>query len=230
MLKRIWLEWRGLMIFLIVMVLFRSAIADWNQVPTGSMKPTILEGDRVIVNKMAFGLRVPLTAIQLLSWDKPLHGDIVTFLSPEDDQLLIKRVIGVPGDQVAMINNQLTINGVPAAYQSLDDVNFDFGELSTIDRYRHRFFLETTPFSQRAIMLEPGPSPAINSFGPIQVPEEQYLVLGDNRDNSKDSRFIGFVAANRITGRAHTVAFSVDYEDYYLPRSNRFLKSLTINP
>jgi signal peptidase I len=227
MLRRLWIEWRGLIIFLVVMVLFRSAIADWNQVPTGSMKPTILEGDRVIVNKMAFGLRVPLTSIQLIRWGDPAAGDIITFISPEDDQLLIKRVIGVPGDWVAMVNNQLSINGESADYQALKD--FDLNELSTIDRYRHRFFLETTPLSERAIMLEPSPVPQVNSFGPIEVPSDQYLVLGDNRDNSKDSRFIGFVSANRITGRAHTVAFSVDYEDYYLPRSNRFLKSLEVN-
>ena len=119
MLRRLWIEWRGLIIFLVVMVLFRSAIADWNQVPTGSMKPTILEGDRVIVNKMAFGLRVPLTSIQLMRWGNPAAGDIITFISPEDDQLLIKRVIGVPGDWVAMVNNQLSINGESADYQAL---------------------------------------------------------------------------------------------------------------
>ena len=71
MVNRFWREWRGLLIFLVVMVLFRSAIADWNQVPTGSMKPTILDGDRVIVNKLAYGLRVPLSAIRVLTWNQP---------------------------------------------------------------------------------------------------------------------------------------------------------------
>ena len=110
MLNRFWLEWRGLLIFLVVMVLFRSAIADWNQVPTGSMKPTILDGDRVIVNKLAYGLRVPFSAIRVLTWDRPNRGEIVTFFSPENAELLIKRVVGIPGDRISLMNNQLKIN------------------------------------------------------------------------------------------------------------------------
>ena len=99
-----WLEWRTLVIFLIVMVLFRSAIADWNQVPSGSMKPTILEGDRVVVNKLAYDLKVPFTTWHVAQWADPKRGEIVTFYSPDDEKLLIKRVIGVPGECVESMN------------------------------------------------------------------------------------------------------------------------------
>lgn len=224
MLKRFWREWRGLLIFLVVMVLFRSAIADWNQVPTGSMKPTILDGDRVIVNKLAYGLRVPLSAIRVLTWGLPARGDIVTFFSPETEQLLIKRVVGIPGDRIALINNQLEINGRMAGYASLDEDQIP--TLSAYERHRHRFYLESIDASVRTVMLRPAAPNAHNNFGPVAVPEGQYLMLGDNRDNSKDSRYIGLIPAERITGRAHTVAFSVDYEDYYLPRGDRFFQSL----
>ena len=101
------------------MVLFRSAIADWNQVPTGSMKPTILEGDRVVVNKLAYDLKVPFTTWHISQWSDPMRGEIVTFYSPADEKLLIKRVIGVPGDVVEMRDNVLFVNGTQATYELL---------------------------------------------------------------------------------------------------------------
>ena len=224
MLNRFWLEWRGLLIFLVVMVLFRSAIADWNQVPTGSMKPTILDGDRVIVNKLAYGLRVPFSAIRVLTWDRPNRGEIVTFFSPENAELLIKRVVGIPGDRISLMNNQLKINDRIADYAVLDEDQIP--ALNAYERHRHRFYLETIKASVRAVMLRPAPPNAHNNFGPVEVPEGHYLMLGDNRDNSKDSRYIGLIPAQAITGRAHAVAFSVDYENYYLPRGDHFFKSL----
>ena len=223
-LKSFWREWRTLIIFLVVMVLFRSAIADWNQVPTGSMKPTILEGDRVVVNKLAYDLKVPFTTWHLAQWDDPSRGEIVTFYSPADEKLLIKRVIGVPGDVVKMRNNQLYINDEPATYNRLDDdiVN----QLDYHQRRTHSFFSEQYGNFEHPVMLVPSPPNDYNSFGPIEMPEDQYLMLGDNRDNSRDSRRIGLISRDRITGRAFTVAFSVDYEAYYMPRADRFFHSL----
>jgi len=222
--KALWLEWRTLIIFLTVMVLFRSAIADWNQVPTGSMKPTILEGDRVVVNKLAYDLKVPFTTWHLAQWNDPSRGEIVTFYSPADEQLLIKRVIGVPGDVVKMRNNQLYINEEAAIYSRLDDdiVN----QLDYSQRRKHTFFNEQYDNFEHAVMMVPSPPNDYNSFGPIEIPEDQYLMLGDNRDNSRDSRRIGLITRDRITGRAFSVAFSVDYEAYYLPRTDRFFRPL----
>lgn len=223
-LHNFWLEWRTLTIFLIVMVLFRSAIADWNQVPTGSMKPTILEGDRVVVNKLAYDLKVPFTTWHVAQWSDPGRGEIVTFYSPDDEKLLIKRVIGIPGDVIKMRNNQLYINDEPAAYSRLDDDIIN--QLDYYQRRSHAFFSEKLGNLEHPVMLIPAPPNDYNSFGPIEIPADKYLMLGDNRDNSRDSRRIGLVSRDRITGRAHTVAFSVDYDAYYMPRAERFLRTL----
>jgi len=222
--NHLWEEYRTLFFFLLVMVLFRSAIADWNQVPTGSMKPTILEGDRVVVNKLAYDLKVPFTSWEVGRWADPQLGEIVTFYSPADDRLLIKRVIGTPGDTIAMRNNQLFINEEPATYGELDQEIVR--QLDLYQRHRHSFFVEQYGNQKYPVMLKPAEPNHYNSFGPLQVPDDHYLMLGDNRDSSLDSRAIGLVPRERITGRAHTVAFSVDYEAYYLPRMDRFIHPL----
>ena len=220
----LWIEWRSLIIFLVVMILFRSAIADWNQVPTGSMKPTILEGDRVVVNKVAYDLKLPFTNWQLAEWDSPSRGEIVTFYSPADEKLLIKRVIGLPGDVISMHNNQLYINNQGATYHRLDDdiVN----QLNYYQRSMHNFSVEKHHGLEHPIMTKPSPANNRNSFAALVIPDDMYMMLGDNRDNSKDSRKIGLISRDRITGRAHTVAFSVNYEAYYMPRIDRFIRPL----
>jgi signal peptidase I len=225
-LKRLWLEWRTLIVILLVMVLFRSAIADWNQVPSGSMKPTILEGDRVVVNKLAYDLKVPFTTWHVAEWADPQPGEIVTFYSPADEKLLIKRVIGTPGDVVSMRNNQLYINNEPAQYSQLDEAIID--QLDSWQQRDHAFFYEQINDIAHAVMLRPAPANDYNSFGPMEIPADQYLMLGDNRDNSRDSRRIGLVDRDRITGRAHTVAFSVDFNSSFLPRPriDRFVRPL----
>ena len=223
-LKHLWLEWRGLLIFLVVMLLFRSAIADWNQVPTGSMKPTILIGDRVVVNKLAYDLKLPFTTWHLAKWDNPKRGEIVTFYSPKDEKLLIKRIVGISGDVVSLRNNQLFINNQASAYTELARSIIE--QLDAEQQEEHAFYTETIDDVEHPVMLVPSAPTQYNSFGPVKVPDDHYLVLGDNRDHSGDSRIIGFVERDRITGRAHTVAFSVDYEDNYLPRIDRFIKDL----
>ena len=219
-----WREWRGLFVFLIVMVMFRSAIADWNTVPSGSMKPTILIGDRVVVNKIAYDFKLPLTTWHVAEWGHPARGDIVTFYSPLDERLLIKRVVGVPGDVVAMQDNSLQINSEPANYAPLPGPRY--AHLAPPRRESHTFLLESVAGVEHPVMMTPNTANGYNSFGPIRIPPSHYLMLGDNRDNSADSRRIGFVHRDRITGRAHTVAFSVDYDRWYLPRLDRFAEPL----
>ena len=221
----IWRDWRGFVLFIAVMLIFRSAIADWNQVPSGSMQPTILIGDRIVVDKLAYDLRIPFTLHRLVRWREPERGDVVTFPSPKDEQLLVKRIVGIPGDVVSLKNNMLTINGEQASYATLDGEALPPGAIK--DPYPFRFLKETILGNERMIMLEP-PNlvSGITSFGPVTVPEGQYLMLGDNRDNSHDSRYIGFVTRDRILGRAESVAFSLDYDNFYRPRSERFFAPL----
>jgi signal peptidase I len=104
-------EIRPLLILALVLFSIRSSLADWNDVPTGSMKPTILEGDRVFVNKLAYDLKVPFTTWHITEWSNPHCGDIVVFFSPKDGKRLVKRVIGLPGDTVELQNERLVING-----------------------------------------------------------------------------------------------------------------------
>src|ERR1700728_2753352 len=105
-------EYRGLLVFLVLMCGFRSAWADWVYVPTGSMNPTILEGDRLLVDKHVYGLRVPFSLVHLTAGEDPARGDIIVFDSPLDGTSLVKRVIAVPEDTVAMNGEQVVVNGV----------------------------------------------------------------------------------------------------------------------
>ena len=109
----------SLVVALLIATSFKSAIADWNDIPSGSMKPTILIGDRIFVNKLAYDLKVPYTSLHLTKWSDPKRGDIVVFYSPKDGKRLIKRVVGLPGDTLAMRQNRLFINGQFVKYEPL---------------------------------------------------------------------------------------------------------------
>ena len=103
-----------MLLVVLLVTSFRSAIADWNIVPSGSMNPTIVEGDRIFVNKLAFGLRVPYTSVHLAQWAEPQRGDVIVFHSPTDGTRMVKRVVGLPGERVSMVNNLIYIDGQPA--------------------------------------------------------------------------------------------------------------------
>ena len=223
--QKAWREWRAFILFIAIMLLFRSAIADWNQVPTGSMIPSILEGDRIVVDKIAYDLRVPFTFYRLAKFDDPARSDVITFESPKDGKLLVKRVVGVPGDVVELQDNVLRINGAAATYEAI--AKEDLPRALQDIYQRIHVFREQHGTSVRTVMMFRSRHPQfIDSFGPVQVPEDHYLVLGDNRDNSQDYRFIGFVPRSAILGRANSIAFSLDYENYYIPRSDRFFVGL----
>jgi len=218
-------EWfRPLLVLLIILSSFRSAVADWNDVPTGSMKPTILEGDRVFVNKVAYDLRVPFTTWRVAEWANPRRGDIVVLLSPEDGRRLIKRVIGLPGDELVLQSNHLFVNGQPAEYEPIDPSIARRIDPKK-DPFPRQMAWEEIGKERHPVMVTPALHSRRGDFGPIQVPEGQYFMMGDNRDESRDSRFIGFVPRNLILGRAVGVAFSLDRQDYHF-RSGRFLEPL----
>src|ERR1051325_3484074 len=109
-------EIRPLLILALIVFSIRSSLADWNDVPTGSMKPTILEGDRVYVNKLAYDLKVPFTTWHLAQWDNPKRGEIVVFYSPHDGKRLVKRVVGLPGDTIELRHDTLLLNAKPVEY------------------------------------------------------------------------------------------------------------------
>lgn len=219
----LWREWiRPLLIIGIVMGSFRSAVADWNDVPTGSMKPTILEGDRIFINKVAYDLKFPFTTWQLMSWDNPVWGDIVVLRSPEDGKRLVKRVVGVPGDVIEIRRGRLYVSGAPAGYEPLAQEIVE--QIEVEKRPSYHFQSEAIEGRDHPVMLTKG-SPAY-WFAPLQLQEDEYFVMGDNRDNSRDSRYFGAVKRDSILGRATAVALSVDPEHYYMPRWGRFFSRL----
>lgn len=216
--KKVLYEIRVFLLMLLVISSLRSALADWNDVPTGSMKPTIEEGDRVVVNKLAYDLKVPFTMIELVKWGDPKRGDIVVLFSPADGVRLVKRVIALPGDQFELRDNQVFVNGRPAVWKPVGQRNDD--------EQGESFIAEENLYGKlHAVMFTPQ-LPATRTFGPVTVPPGQYFVMGDNRDNSNDSRFIGMIERRRIVGKALAVAFSLDRTRWYAPRLNRFFKAI----
>lgn len=213
---------RGLLMLLVLFGLFRTACADWNPIPSGSMRPSLLEGDVVLVNRLAYSVKVPLTDVVLARTGEPRRGDIATFSSPRNGMRLIKRVIALPGDIVAMHDKRLTINGEGVDYR---DPAFRLEPLGggrmTVAEDREEIL------AGRHYEIQWLPErPAGPDFGPVTVPPDQYLMLGDNRDNSADSRYFGFVPRELLIGRAVAILASADILDSWLPRFDRFGKRL----
>jgi len=216
-------EIRSWLILGLVVFAIRSSLADWNDVPTGSMKPTILDGDRVYVNKLAYDLKIPFTTWHLAEWSEPRRGDVVVFFSPHDGKRLVKRVIGLPGDEIELRNNRLLLDGQPVSYQPADEDRLR--DLGFGDRVSHEFAVEGLPGRSHAVAGYPA-APARRDFGPFLVPAGQYFLMGDNRDDSFDSRYFGPVERQRIVGRVTGVALSFDRENLWWPRWQRFFRSL----
>jgi signal peptidase I len=216
-------EVRPLLVLLLIGFSVRSSLADWNDVPTGSMKPTILEGDRIWVNKLAYDLKVPFTTWHIAEWSDPQRGDIAVFYSPHDGTRLVKRVVGLPGDTIELRDNVLFINGQSVEYGPVDDEVVR--QLPAVDRTGKVFATEKLPGQSHPVTGNPS-VPAMRSFPPQRVPEGEYFMMGDNRDDSFDSRFWGTVKRKQIVGRATAVVVSLDRQRYWCPRWGRTLTSL----
>ncbi|HKW29356.1 MAG TPA: signal peptidase I, partial [Verrucomicrobiae bacterium] len=163
-----------LLVLAIVLFSIRSSLADWNDVPSGSMQPTILVGDRIFVNKLAYDLKVPFTTWHLAQWSNPQRGDIVVFYSPRDGTRLVKRVVGLPGDTVELRNERLIINGNPVNYTPLPaEIS---AQLPEAERDHSRFAKEELSTHPHAVMAIPQIQ-AKRTFGPVQVPEGHYFMM-----------------------------------------------------
>lgn len=222
--RDLWRQWRvPLLLVVFVVVPVKSSLADWNWVPTGSMNPTILPGDLIFVNKVAYDLRFPLTLRRLAVWSEPQRGDIVVCLSPDDGVRLVKRVIATPGDTLEMRNNVLLLNGRPLAYRAAGQ---DY--LARLpDELAQSCICALEQLDQTTHPVLSIPSiRATRDFGPVTVADGHYFVLGDNRDLSRDSRFFGLVPRRSVLGRAQGVILSFDITDKYQPRFSRFCSHL----
>ncbi len=221
--KSFWKEWvRPMAVAAAFILPVKSSLADWNWVPTGSMKPTILEGDMILVNKLAYDLKVPFTLTRLAKWSAPSKGDIVVFFSPEDGTRLVKRVVAGPGDTVELRRNTLVVNGSPLDYR-LEDIEPFKSEV--YEDPRAILAEESLAGHKHHVMAFPSRA-AMRDFPKTSVPAGKYFVMGDSRDNSKDSRYFGFVPENQIVGRARHVLVSADKNHFYMPRIGRFFSEI----
>jgi signal peptidase I len=207
------------MLAVVVILPLRSAVADWNDVPSGSMWPTILEGDRIFVDKLAYGIRLPFSTWWLSEGDAPERGDIITFASPKDGSRLVKRIVGVPGDRISMTDNQLAVNGAALDYDVIDQLSVD--GLQDGRTLTMRVAVEGLPGHDHEVAFTEGMFTR-TTFAEQTVPEDHYFFLGDNRDQSFDSRYMGMVERTQIYGRVTHIALSVDPERNYLPRFDRW--------
>jgi signal peptidase I len=223
LLKQIWREWiKPLGLLFVIVAPLKSAVVDWNWVPTGSMKPTILEWDLVLVNKLAYDLKVPFTTTHVAKWADPQRGDIAVCFSPKDGVRLVKRVIGLPGDTIELRNEVLWVNGQRQNYSPVDAAPY----LRDVFEDEHPIIaVEHLGETDHLVMAFPG-RPALRTFGPTAVPAGSYFMMGDSRDNSTDSRFFGSVERDEIVGRASAVIVSFDSSRYFLPRFNRIARPL----
>lgn len=193
-------EWSKYIVFVLVLVMFLKAfLVEAFRIPTGSMEPTLLIGDFLLVNKAVYGLRVPFLKLRTPSFVEPDRGDIVVFTPPhEPAQNYVKRVVGVPGDTVAMRHRTITVNGhtVSEPYARYTDTR-DLRTPAMDWQCRYRASAGAC-------------QPSRDAWGPLVIPTGRYLVLGDNRDDSEDSRYWGFVDRSAIKGRPMVIYYSFD--------------------
>jgi len=214
-LGNVWRENRNFLLLLCAIVFFKSAIADLSSISGASMLPTLVDGDKVWVNKLAYDVKVPFTDVTLAKLSDPTRGDIVIIDSAQARKRLVKRIVGVPGDQVEIQNNALIINGDSVDYEVLSR---DGGAM---------IIEEALPGRNHQVRLTQYlMNSSSRSYGPVVVPEDRYFVLGDNRNSSADSRVYSFIPRDEIIGRSRSVVFSLDSENYYLPRGSRFMEGL----
>lgn len=211
-----WLDWTaGLFPVILAVFVLRSFLFEPFKIPSGSMIPTLQVGDLILVNKYHYGVRLPVVHTRVLANHEPQRGDVIVFRFPPKPSLdYIKRVVGVPGDEVAYLNKQLVINGQPVPRQAAEDY-YDAEAM----RYRRQFVEQIGGKRVRTLVDEEAPPFVVATAefpyrdhcrytveGVIcRVPAGHYFVMGDNRDNSLDSRFWGFVPEDHIVGKAFFV-------------------------
>ncbi len=178
----------AILLAIVIAFFIRTFVIQAYKIPSGSMKPTLLIGDHILVSKFSYGIKLPFIRSTVIPIGEPKRGDIVVFIYPEDrSKDFIKRLIGVPGDTIEIRNKKLLLNGLP-----LDDGHGVHSD---------------------SIIIPASVQPRDN-FGPVKVPEGSLFVMGDNRDESYDSRFWGFVSMKDVLGKALVIYWSWNHEEY----------------
>ena len=215
-----WVEY-SISFFPVILIVFllRSFLVEPFKIPSGSMIPTLLVGDFILVNKFAYGIRLPVANVKVADVGSPARGDVMVFRYPEDPSLdYIKRVVGLPGDRIEYRDKRLRINGQPVPVRQIEDY------LAPERLQVYRRYLETLGSTEHQILLEsdaPAYVPQVRAFPhagncnynttglACTVPPGHYFVMGDNRDNSSDSRVWGFVPDRNIVGKAFFIWLNI---------------------
>lgn len=205
----VWVEYsRSFFPIILAVLLLRAFLVEPFRIPSGSMMPTLLVGDFILVNKFAYGLRLPVVHTKILDVDEPQRGDVMVFRFPKDPSVdYIKRVVGVPGDRVAYRNKTLYVNGEPFRQTSIGSY-LGLGGGAVMTGASHR--VEQLGDIEHEILVRPG---APSWEGEFRVPEGEYFVMGDNRDNSNDSRYWGTVPEENLVGRAFMIWMNWDSQN-----------------
>ena len=170
-----------ILIAVLIALFIRTFVVQAFKIPSSSMEPTLLVGDHILVNRFIYGIRIPYTDAKFFQYKKPQRGDVIVFIYPKDRSMdFIKRVIGTEGEKVEIIHKKIYIND-----RLIDDPWGHFQRTGWLE------YLQ-----------------AVENFGPVVVPKDSLFVMGDNRDNSQDSRFWGFVHVNAVKGKAFIIYFS----------------------
>jgi signal peptidase I len=209
-------EWKQYIAIILGVLIFRSVLFEPFKIPSGSMIPTLLIGDYILVNKFSYGFKVPFSdwfsdPIYITGPGKPQRGDVIVFKYPKDESLnYIKRLIGVPGDTVEIIDKIVYVNGEEVKTEEISgkEIMEDMDDKYKSSQYDFKFFKTITGEAEHISQIDEN-NYSFSDFQKITVPEGQYFVLGDNRDVSADSRFWGFVPFENIKGRAILVWFSM---------------------
>jgi signal peptidase I len=189
----------ALAIAILLALFIRTFVVQAFKIPSGSMKPTLVIGDHLLVNKFIYGIRIPIIDRFLIEFNKPKRGNIIVFKWPKDESKdFIKRVIGIEGDIIEIKNDILYVNGKKVVTEYVSKYNDN--DISEADRYEEFLGEQKHYILDQYVKYE--------DFGPITVPENSVFVMGDNRDNSQDSRYWGFVTLNKIKGEALIIYWS----------------------
>lgn len=213
--KSLYKEWiEPFLIAAVVALFIRQFVVEAFKIPSGSMIPTLTIGDHLLVNKFLYGPRIPFTDLRLFPWKEPKRGDIIVFKYPEnEDKNFIKRVIGLPGDKIQVVDGSLYINDQQVSMRSLGRSNDRESEGELFGIRPHLMEEQLGDVTHRLQFLQDQKN---KKFGPVVVPQASVFVMGDNRDNSQDSRVWGFVKFEKILGKALIIYWSWDGDDRWL--------------
>jgi signal peptidase I len=216
----IWEWFRSVVIALALFFVVRSFFVEAFKIPTGSMEGTLLVGDFLLVNKMVYGAEVPFTRVKLPALRTPQRGDIIVFQWPVDrTKNFVKRIVGMPGDTLEMSDGNLILNGKlqrepyvvhTAPGSDVSDTEFNWQQAYLLGANHPVATPPRSPLAVSSLQASPGYDPTRNNWGPLVVPKGNYFVLGDNRDNSLDSRYWGWVADSLVRGQPLVVYYSYD--------------------